>query len=60
MLTGSVTATSPSVARRFVPESIEITDNGIIPLKERVVDEFYDPLGWFWRALKRNELIQKR
>jgi succinate dehydrogenase / fumarate reductase iron-sulfur subunit len=27
------------------PENITITDNAIIPLKERVVDEFYDPLG---------------
>ena len=26
------------------PESITITDNAIIPLKERVVDEFYDPI----------------
>jgi len=26
------------------PEEIAITDNGIIPLKERVVDRFYDPL----------------
>jgi succinate dehydrogenase / fumarate reductase iron-sulfur subunit len=26
------------------PEAIRITDNAIIPLKERVVDEFYDPL----------------
>jgi len=26
------------------PEHIAITDNGIIPLKERVVDRFYDPL----------------
>ena len=26
------------------PEEIKITDNAIIPLKERVVDEFYDPL----------------
>jgi succinate dehydrogenase / fumarate reductase iron-sulfur subunit len=26
------------------PESITITDNAIIPLKERVVDEFYDPV----------------
>ncbi len=26
------------------PEHIQITDNGIIPLKERVVDEYYDPL----------------
>ena len=26
------------------PESITITDNAIIPLKERVVDRFYDPV----------------
>jgi succinate dehydrogenase / fumarate reductase iron-sulfur subunit len=26
------------------PEGIRITDNAIIPLKERVVDEFYDPV----------------
>ncbi len=26
------------------PEHITITDNAIIPLKERVVDEFYDPI----------------
>jgi succinate dehydrogenase / fumarate reductase iron-sulfur subunit len=26
------------------PEGITITDNAIIPLKERVVDEFYDPI----------------
>jgi succinate dehydrogenase / fumarate reductase iron-sulfur subunit len=26
------------------PESIHITDNAIIPLKERVVDRFYDPV----------------
>lgn len=31
---------------RVCPEDIKITDNAIIPLKERVVDEFYDPLGW--------------
>ena len=31
------------------PEHINITDNGIIPLKERVVDEYYDPLRWLWR-----------
>jgi succinate dehydrogenase / fumarate reductase iron-sulfur subunit len=29
------------------PEHIKITDNGIIPLKERVVDRFYDPVTWF-------------
>ena len=33
------------------PEHIGITDNGIIPLKERVVDRFYDPLMWLWRKL---------
>jgi succinate dehydrogenase / fumarate reductase iron-sulfur subunit len=33
------------------PESIHITDNAIIPLKERVVDDFYDPLRWLWRRL---------
>ena len=26
------------------PEDITITDNAVIPLKERVVDEFYDPM----------------
>ena len=26
------------------PEDINITDNGIIPLKERVIDRFYDPV----------------
>jgi succinate dehydrogenase iron-sulfur subunit len=35
------------------PENITITDNGIIPLKERLVDEFYDPLAKLWKALKR-------
>ena len=28
------------------PEHIHITDNGIIPMKERVVDDFYDPIAW--------------
>src|SRR5438552_14343406 len=35
------------------PESIKITDNAIIPLKERVVDEFYDPIRRFFRIFKR-------
>ena len=35
------------------PEHIEITDNGIIPLKERVVDRFYDPLLWLRRTIFR-------
>ena len=33
------------------PEHIGITDNGIIPLKERVVDRFYDPVLWLFRRL---------
>jgi succinate dehydrogenase / fumarate reductase iron-sulfur subunit len=33
------------------PEHINITDNGIIPLKERVVDRYYDPLKLIGRAL---------
>jgi succinate dehydrogenase / fumarate reductase iron-sulfur subunit len=33
------------------PESIQITDNAIIPLKERIVDRYYDPLLWLWRKL---------
>ncbi len=35
------------------PEEIRITDNAIIPLKERVVDRFYDPLFWFLRLFKK-------
>ena len=38
---------------KVCPESIQITDNAIIPLKERVVDQCFDPFGWIWRALKR-------
>jgi succinate dehydrogenase / fumarate reductase iron-sulfur subunit len=33
------------------PEEIHITDNGIIPLKERVADNFYDPIRWILRRL---------
>ncbi len=31
------------------PEHIKITDNAIIPLKERVVDRFYDPIAKLFR-----------
>ncbi len=34
------------------PVEIQITDNAIIPLKERVVDKYYDPLRLLWRKLK--------
>jgi succinate dehydrogenase / fumarate reductase iron-sulfur subunit len=37
---------------KVCPEHIAITDNAIIPLKERVVDEFYDPFGWLWKKLR--------
>jgi succinate dehydrogenase iron-sulfur subunit len=33
------------------PEGITITDNAIIPLKERVVDRFYDPIRAFMRLI---------
>lgn len=33
------------------PEHINITDNAIIPLKERVVDRYYDPLVWLKRKI---------
>ncbi|MBX3403006.1 MAG: succinate dehydrogenase/fumarate reductase iron-sulfur subunit [Phycisphaeraceae bacterium] len=37
---------------KVCPEHITITDNSIIPLKERVVDEFYDPLTRLFRIFK--------
>jgi succinate dehydrogenase / fumarate reductase iron-sulfur subunit len=43
------------------PEDIHITDNAIIPLKERVIDEFYDPVRWFLRKLftKKHETVPR-
>ena len=37
---------------KVCPEGITITDNAIIPLKERVVDEFYDPVVKLVRLLR--------
>ena len=37
---------------KVCPESIAITDNAIIPLKERVVDEFYDPVKALVRLVR--------
>jgi len=34
----------PRCCTEVCPEHIKITDNAIIPLKERVVDRFYDPV----------------
>jgi succinate dehydrogenase / fumarate reductase iron-sulfur subunit len=33
------------------PEHIKITDNAIIPLKERVADAYYDPVTAAWRLI---------
>jgi succinate dehydrogenase iron-sulfur subunit len=38
---------------KVCPEHITITENAIIPLKERVVDEFYDPVTKLLRMFKR-------
>jgi succinate dehydrogenase / fumarate reductase iron-sulfur subunit len=37
---------------KVCPEHITITDNAIIPLKERVVDEFYDPVRKLLRVFR--------
>ena len=37
------------------PEHIKITDNAIIPMKERVVDKKYDPLVWLGRTITRRK-----
>jgi succinate dehydrogenase / fumarate reductase iron-sulfur subunit len=34
------------------PEEIDITDNAIIPLKERVADRYYDPIRRWFRGRK--------
>jgi succinate dehydrogenase / fumarate reductase iron-sulfur subunit len=36
---------------KVCPEEIAITDNAIIPLKERVVDRYYDPVRGLLRVL---------
>ena len=37
------------------PENIHITDNAIIPMKERVVDRKYDPLVWLGAKIRRRD-----
>ena len=37
---------------KVCPEHIHITDNAIIPLKERIVDRFYDPVTRLLRMLR--------
>ena len=38
---------------KVCPEGITITDNAIIPLKERVVDEYFDPLQKLFRVFRK-------
>jgi succinate dehydrogenase / fumarate reductase iron-sulfur subunit len=39
------------------PEHIRITDNAIIPMKERVVDVKYDPLRWLGSVIRKRDGI---
>jgi succinate dehydrogenase / fumarate reductase iron-sulfur subunit len=39
---------------KVCPEGITITDNAIIPLKERVIDRLYDPVVKMFRVLRRS------
>ncbi|MGE0788476.1 MAG: succinate dehydrogenase/fumarate reductase iron-sulfur subunit [Sandaracinaceae bacterium] len=41
------------------PEHINITDNGIIPMKERVVDRYYDPIVAIGRLLTGKKVRTK-
>jgi succinate dehydrogenase / fumarate reductase iron-sulfur subunit len=41
------------------PEHIGITDNGIIPMKERVVDRYYDPVAWLLRSVTGKQSHKK-
>jgi len=40
---------------KVCPESITITDNAIIPLKERVIDQLYDPVAKLFRLIRRRD-----
>lgn len=40
---------------RVCPENITITDNAIIPLKERVVDDYYDPISRIFKRLQKSD-----
>ncbi|GAB7043836.1 MULTISPECIES: succinate dehydrogenase/fumarate reductase iron-sulfur subunit [Catenuloplanes] len=41
------------------PEHIKITDNAIIPMKERVVDRRFDPLVWLGRKIFRRDQLEE-
>jgi succinate dehydrogenase / fumarate reductase iron-sulfur subunit len=42
------------------PVGIKITDNSIIPLKERVADEYYDPAKWLMRKIRGRKSMTNR
>ena len=42
------------------PEHINITDNGIIPMKERVADDYFDPLRWLVRKVTGGPETKKK
>ncbi len=39
------------------PEHIKITDNALIPMKERVADRKYDPLVWLGSKIRRRQNV---
>ena len=41
------------------PEHIHITDNALIPMKERVVDMKYDPVRWLGSKIFKREDIRQ-
>ncbi|TDC50595.1 succinate dehydrogenase/fumarate reductase iron-sulfur subunit [Jiangella ureilytica] len=41
------------------PEGIHITDNAIIPMKERVVDRSFDPVTWLGRKIFRRDQLEE-
>ena len=45
---------------KVCPEHITITDNAIIPLKERVVDEFFDPVTKLFRIFRPGAKARSR
>ena len=42
---------SPRFSIKVCPEHTHITDNGIIPMKERMADH-YDPIVWLLRKFR--------
>ena len=41
------------------PEHIHITDNAIIPLKERVADDYFDPVRWLLRKVRGEKMVKE-